>query len=123
MMKLSVSDWVQGKTTDGELIHGFIETIDILQGIVTVHVVKSDNEERVGHIVAVRSSWIKRVPDVSLQDAEIARNLIDVALATWDETWFMELTESLKSQDQTAFRREDGSQRVITAVNRLGRSA
>ncbi len=123
MMEMKVSDWVQGKTTDGELIHGYIETIDVLQGIVTVQVVKSDNEERVGQIVAVRSSWIKRVPDVSLQDAAIAQNLIDMALATWDESWFMELTESLKSHNQSAARREEGPNRIKTVVNRMGRSA
>ncbi|WP_424769252.1 hypothetical protein [Paenibacillus sp. sgz302251] len=96
-MKLNVSDWVQGKTHEGELIHGFIETIDILQGIVTVNVVKSDNEVIIGKIVAVRENWLRRVPDITLEDAQLAQNLIDMALATWDEAWFMELTGAQES--------------------------
>ncbi|CAM4356782.1 IDEAL domain-containing protein [Paenibacillus alkaliterrae] len=122
-MKFNTSDWVQGKTKDGELIHGFIETIDILQGIVTVNVVKSDNEERVGHIVAVRASWIKRVPDTALEDAQLVQNLIDLALATWDEAWFMELTESLKSKELAASEADAQSRVYLALRNRLGKSA
>ncbi|MCA0756537.1 hypothetical protein KP806_15890 [Paenibacillus sp. N4] len=122
-MNMNISDWVQGRTTDGELIHGFIETIDMLQGIVTVHVVKSDNEERVGNTVAVRASWIKRVPDTTLEDPQLVQNMIDMALATWDEAWFMELTESLKSADKAASGADSQAKLFTTVVNRLGKSA
>jgi hypothetical protein len=121
-MKFNISDWVQGKTKDGELIHGFVETIDILQGFVTVNVVKSDNEEVIGKIVAVRSSWLKNVSDIALDDAQIFHNSIDLALDTWDEAWFMELTNSRKASDD-ASKSGDRSKIYSFPANRLGQSA
>lgn len=101
-MKFQTSDWVQGKTNNGELIQGFIETIDTMEGIVRIQVVKSDNEDAVGKMTAVREHWIRKLPEVSPRNAEQIQSLIDLALTTWDEAWFMELTEQLKeAQEQS----------------------
>ncbi|MGG1634100.1 hypothetical protein BK120_16050 [Paenibacillus sp. FSL A5-0031] len=121
-MKFNISDWVQGKTKDGELIHGFVETIDILQGFVTVSVVKSDNVEVIGKTVAVRSSWLKNVSEITINDAQVFQNAIDLALDTWDEAWFMELTNAKKASEEAA---EAGERSKVYSfpVNRLGQSA
>jgi len=122
-MKFNISDWVQGKTKDGELIHGFVETVDILQGFVTVNVVQSDNEEVIGKIVAVRSSWLKNVSDISLDNAQVFQNTIDLALDTWDEAWFMELTNAQKASGNEATQAGDRSNLYSFPANRLGQSA
>lgn len=100
-MRLETSDWVHGKTNNGEMIQGFIEHIDTLNGIVTVQVVKSDNEEAVGKPAAVRDHWIKKLPDHAPMNEQQLLGLIDLALATWDEAWFMELTEQLRDVKQS----------------------
>lgn len=72
-MKFEIGDWVQGKTVDGEFIHGYIETLDAQQEIVRVRVVQSDHEEAVGKTVAVRSSWLKQLPAAPLQTGRISK--------------------------------------------------
>ncbi|MFX3634358.1 MAG: hypothetical protein ACE3L7_23730 [Candidatus Pristimantibacillus sp.] len=99
-MKFEISDWVQGKAQNGELIQGYIETIDMMQGIIRVHVVKSDNESIMGRLVAVREQWLKKMPERLPDDSAQIHNLIDMALSTWDEPWFMELTEQLLYMNQ-----------------------
>lgn len=121
-MKFNISDWVQGKTKDGELIHGFVETIDILQGFVTVNVVKSDNVDIIGKIVAVRSSWLKNVSSIAVNDLQMYQNTIDLALDTWDEAWFLELTNTRKASEEAA-QSEERSKVYSFPVNRLGQSA
>jgi hypothetical protein len=96
-MRFETSDWVQGRTSNGELIQGFIEHIDSLEGIVTVQVIKSDNEDSVGKPTAVREHWIKKIPEDAPMNAQQLLSMIDLALATRDEAWFMELTDQLQA--------------------------
>ncbi|NIK78216.1 hypothetical protein FHS15_003354 [Paenibacillus castaneae] len=119
-MKINISDWVRGKTREGELIHGFIESFDILQGIVVVNVVESDNEDIVGKKVAVREQWLKPVPEITLADDMFMLNLIDISLATRDEAWFMELTNYLKSNGNEAIGANHASEIRSKHINRLG---
>lgn len=119
-MKLNISDWVKGKTKDGELIQGFIQSIDAVQGFATVYVVHSDNEDVKGKIVAVREHWLKKMQDLTLDDAQLVQNLIDMALATWDEAWFMELTETLKAIQNDSVQADDQSKPFPFYHNRLG---
>ncbi|GGD48432.1 IDEAL domain-containing protein [Paenibacillus nasutitermitis] len=95
-MTFEISDWVQANTSNGELIHGYIESMDGEQGIAKLMVIKSDNEEIVGKMITVREHGLKRLPAASFDDVGHILNLIDLALSTHDEAWFMELTEKLK---------------------------
>ncbi|GIO33354.1 MULTISPECIES: hypothetical protein [Paenibacillus] len=95
-MKFEIGDWVQGKTVDGEFIHGYIETADAQREIVRVRVVQSDHEEAVGKTVSVRGSWLKLLPVNSLEDPDNLESLVDLALSTMDEVWFQELTDRMK---------------------------
>ncbi|MDQ6420414.1 group-specific protein [Paenibacillus sp. LHD-117] len=120
-MTFNISDWVHGRTMGGEMVYGFIESVDALKGIVTLFVVQSDNEERIGRHVAVKASTVKSVPDVSLRDNQPVQDLIDLALATWDEAWFKELTDGLGA-DERDVAKTTGSAVLKTApVNRLSR--
>lgn len=94
-MKFEISDWVQARTDNGEFIHGFIETINQVQAIARIFVVKSDNEASVGKPVVVHVNVMKKLPDISYNEAEELESLIDIALSTWDEQWFNELSGKL----------------------------
>ncbi|QMV43444.1 hypothetical protein [Cohnella cholangitidis] len=96
-MKVEISDWVQAKTRNGELIHGFVEALDSQQEMATVYTVKSDNAESVGKSVVVRERWLRKLPEYSPQDSEAIRSLIDIALMTRDEQWFSELSPALST--------------------------
>lgn len=119
-MKFEISDWVQAKTRNGEFVHGFIESIDGLQGIAKVFVVRSDNEESVGKTTAVLEHWLRELPSAPLEESGAIHNLIDLALMTRDEQWFKELTLQL-----SAVSKAGGSDKIkptvySSSINRLG---
>ncbi|MFC4776878.1 IDEAL domain-containing protein [Paenibacillus sp. GCM10023252] len=120
-MALDISDWVQARTLNGELVHGYIESVDALQRIATIHVVRSDNEDSVGKLIAVRDQWLKKLPDAQL-DEQSLRELINLALATDDEPWFMELTEQLGQVQTSAGITARRSKARASFPNRLGLS-
>ncbi|MCQ6558961.1 IDEAL domain-containing protein [Paenibacillus mendelii] len=121
-MKFEISEWVQGKTSDGQLIHGFIESIESLQRIVKVHVVQSDYEDAIGTLIAVREERLKKLPELAMEDAPSIENLIDLALSTKDEAWFMELTEKRRGIQPRASKAKDSSPIYTAYTNRLGLS-
>ncbi|MGE7185095.1 IDEAL domain-containing protein [Peribacillus sp. NPDC006672] len=90
-------DWVQGRSRDGELIHGFIETVSANREIVKVNVVESDNEKAVGKSIWIPSKWTEKLPDLEISTESHLLALIDLALLSKDETWFMELSGKLES--------------------------
>lgn len=90
-------DWVQGKSRDGELIHGYVENVDSNRGLVKVNVVECDNEKVIGKPIWVLNQWTKKLPNVTVNDENHLLMLIDLALQTKDEQWFMELCAKLAS--------------------------
>ncbi|MGG4263875.1 IDEAL domain-containing protein [Peribacillus simplex] len=90
-------DWVQGRSREGELIHGFIETVSANREIVKVNVVESDNEKAVGKSIWIPSKWTEKLPDLEISNESHLLALIDLALLSKDETWFMELSGKLES--------------------------
>lgn len=48
---VEVGDWVKGKTKNGELIYGYVETVNSLQGTVKIKVMDCDNEQIIGKTV------------------------------------------------------------------------
>ncbi|MBA2871089.1 hypothetical protein HNQ85_001359 [Anoxybacillus calidus] len=117
---VKVGDWVKGKTKNGELIYGYIETINPLQRTVKIKVMDCDNERIIGRTVETLEHWVKKLPMSTFDDEEQIKALIDVALLTKDESWFMELSAKLKSMRQVT----KGSEMKNTAhpsfKNRLG---
>ena len=119
-MNFVIGDWVSGNTTESELIHGFIESINLNQDTVDIHVTQSDHETAIGRSVEISKLAVKKLTEHSLSEMEI-RNLIDLALMTKDEEWFSELSEQLL---MTLKKNEQSKAAWIPSVftpNRLGR--
>jgi predicted RNA-binding protein with RPS1 domain len=95
MAKFEYGDWVQGRSRDGELIHGYVETIDSIQDIVKVNVVESDNEKAIGKSIWLLNKSAEKLPDLSVSNESQLLSLIDLALLSKDELWFMELSTKL----------------------------
>jgi hypothetical protein len=54
---MEIGDWVKAKSKSGELLHGFLENVDVLNGKVKVYVVASDNEATVGKTVELCAAY------------------------------------------------------------------
>lgn len=115
-MKFEIGDWVQGNTNAGELVHGFIETIDVFHGTVGIHVVASDHEIAIGKEIEVRGQSVKKLPITSLDNEDQIKNLIDLALSTRDELWFAELSLKLSSIQHKS--NKNGKHHIVTPSNR-----
>ncbi|MDQ0245555.1 hypothetical protein J2S09_003132 [Bacillus fengqiuensis] len=95
-VRLKAGDWIKGKSREGELIHGYIETIDSLQEAVKVNIVECDNENMIGTTIWLLNNRVEKLPFATTSNEEQILTLIDVALSTKDEQWFMELSEKLR---------------------------
>jgi predicted RNA-binding protein with RPS1 domain len=84
-----------GEVQRWELIHGYVETIDSIQGIVKVNVVESDNEKAIGKSIWILNKSAEKLPDVTVSNESQLLSLIDLALLSKDEQWFMELSTKL----------------------------
>ncbi len=94
---LRVGDWIKGKSRDGELFIGYIESLDILDDKVNATITSSDDESMVGKTIPMSTNGVKKLPDPKVKNKEQIQYLIDLALATGDEEWFLELSEKLNS--------------------------
>ncbi len=94
------SCWVTGKTPNGELIIGYIDKIDPAKDIVRVTVVNSDNEDIVGDTIEMLHHWVETIPSSFEKSKTQLEFLIDLALETKDEEWFLELSAEWKKKEQ-----------------------
>ena len=97
---LKTADWIKGKSRDGELLIGYIESQDFSEEVVKVTVVKSDDNEAIGKTIPILRKRVKRLPVSKVINKQQVLFLIDLALSTGDEEWFMELTAKLNSMKQ-----------------------
>ncbi|MFJ7726816.1 IDEAL domain-containing protein [Neobacillus sp. NPDC097160] len=88
-------DWVQGRSRDGELIHGYVETVDSIQEIVKVKVIESDNEEAISKSMWILNKRAEKLPELPVNNESQLLSLIDLALLSKDEQWFIELSTQL----------------------------
>lgn len=95
-VNLEIGDWVKGESKHGELVHGYIETVNPSQGTVKVTVVASDNVNTIGKTIELLNKVERLTPPVFKTEEEV-KSMIDLALLIKDKEWFMELTEKLKS--------------------------
>lgn len=98
-MLLQTGDWVKGTLRNGELIIGYIESLDVT-GVVKVTVVTSDNNEIIGKTVPILIGRVKKLPVSKVNNKAQIQFLIDVALSTGDEEWFIELSSKLNSMNE-----------------------
>ncbi|MHA7966919.1 IDEAL domain-containing protein [Paenibacillus sp. CAU 1782] len=120
-MSIHVEDWVTGRTREGALIHGFVESLDEIRGIASVYVVKSDQEPLIGKKATVRSIWLRTLPDARLAGSALVPDLIDLALATDDEAWFLELSDGANSGKAAAAQPVGPEGWKAAPINRLGK--
>ncbi|WP_349654846.1 IDEAL domain-containing protein [Mesobacillus sp. AQ2] len=93
---LKVGDWIKGKSRDGELIIGYVESLDVLDEKINATITSSDDEALVGKTIPMPTNGVKKLPEPQVKNKEQIQYLIDLALATGDQEWFMELSEQLK---------------------------
>ncbi|MDT9027272.1 MULTISPECIES: IDEAL domain-containing protein [Rossellomorea] len=99
---LKTGDWIKGKSYSGELVIGYIENLDIQGETVKAKVVTSDNKTIEGKSIPLLSKQVKKIPAANVKNKEQIQYLIDLALATGDEEWFLELTAKLNSMRELA---------------------
>jgi hypothetical protein len=119
-LPVEVGDWVKGKTKNGELVYGYIEAVNSLQGTVKIKVMDCDNEQIIGKTVETLKHWVKKLPISTFDGEESIKALIDLALLTRDESWFMELSAKLKSIRQATNESEMPNTTPPSLKNRLG---
>nr|WP_139368129.1 IDEAL domain-containing protein [Priestia abyssalis] len=115
---LKAGDWIKGKSREGELIHGYIENIDSLQEAVKVNIVECDNEDMIGTTIWLLNNRVEKLPVATMNSEQQILNLIDLALSTKDEQWFMELSEKLTSLRKTS--RVEMKKNIIHPMDRKG---
>lgn len=99
---VKIGDWVKGNSEDGELIIGYVQALDQLERGALVKVVSSDYDGQVGKSIFLSSRHVKTLPEVNVNNKEQLLNLIDLALATGDKEWFMELSAKLNNMRDLA---------------------
>lgn len=114
--RLEIGDWVRGKSGDGELLHGYIESVNSLQDIVKVYVVACDNKGTVGKTIQLPHNWLEKLPVSAVAREESILSLIDLALETRDEQWFLELFQLLNTL-RTQTKESKSARRDISAPN------
>ncbi|UJF25559.1 IDEAL domain-containing protein [Planococcus sp. 107-1] len=99
-MILKTSDWVKGKSRHGELIIGYIDSMNVLKEAVNVTVVESDNEAIIGMTIAMPIQIVESIPAAETKEVAELEFLIDLALATDDKEWFQDLSSQLNEKKQ-----------------------
>lgn len=96
-VRLNEGDWVRGISLNGEFFRGFVQSVDEKKDTVHVRVVQCDNPEAVGKTVVSRINRVDVLPvEVSGEEGYI-RNMIDLALSTYNKNWFLKLTDELNT--------------------------
>jgi IDEAL domain len=119
--RLEHGDWIKGKTRNGELIRGYIESIDFLHGIAKVHVVESDNKKIIGKTIGALINLIEKLPVSTEMNKEQIFQLIDLALLTKDEEWFIDLSTKLNSLGKVSNVNKKNDNVSPTGINRIGK--
>lgn len=94
---LSVGDWVKGKTRNGELVHGYVESLAPYNLLATVKVMDSDHAKVVGSSLKLEQRQLQKLPVTPIDTQAQVLNFIDLALSTKDQAWFHELSDQLQT--------------------------
>ena len=119
-MNFEIGEWVTGTTKQGEFVHGYVDFVNLSQGIVGIHVVASDHEAAIGKAIGVRQQGVRKLPVGSLDTEQQLMSVIDIALATRDESWFNELVAQLSALKAGAAKGDNRSDAPPSVRNRLG---
>jgi hypothetical protein len=99
-------DWVKGRTVNGELMYGYVDDFNRIDGTVKVVVVACDRESTIGKTIETLNYLIKPFPVQPFNNDQL-RSLTDLALITSDREWFMDLSGQLAKRKETAGDRKE----------------
>ena len=99
---LKTGDWIKAESPEGELIIGYIESMSpaILEGVVKVIVVTSDNHQTIGKTISISYKQLKKLPVSNVTNKAQIEFLLDLALSTGDREWFLALSAELNAMKQ-----------------------
>jgi hypothetical protein len=100
-------EWVRGRSREGELIHGYVEIVNLAQGINKVTVIKSDNDKLIGKGIWIADKFVEKLSTGPVNNENELLSLIDLALQNKDKHWFMMLSEQLTSIKKIANERKN----------------
>ena len=115
---LKVGDWVRGISNEGEFIVGYIVSLDEVEDVVTVSIVKRDDKYTINEAILLFSKHVNKLPESKVINKEQILYLIDLALLTGDEEWFIELSSKLNSIKELV---NEGFKDYIICFYRLNR--
>lgn len=77
---LKVGDWVRGISNEGELIVGYIVSLDDVEDIVTVSIVKRDGQYTINEAILLFSKHVNKLPESKVINKEQILYLIDACI-------------------------------------------
>lgn len=77
---LKVGDWVRGISNEGELIVGYIVSLDDVEDIVTVSIVKRDGQYTINEAILLFSKHVNKLPESKVINKEQILYLIDLCI-------------------------------------------
>lgn len=95
--KFIIGDWVNLRSSKGELINGYVEKMTGDHEVVQIRVVSSENQLLSGQSIQVQMSKVAIAEATEQYSAGELKQLIDLALLTNDKAWF----DSLMQEYQT----------------------
>lgn len=113
----SLGDWVKAKTVEGELVIGYIEGVNDDSKTAKIRAVQTEQASIAGRTIETFLRSVSALPYTPILMKEDAAELIDLALQTRDEKWFMELTASLSRLEQKFSKKKAANRYEV--INRL----
>ncbi len=77
-----MGDWVRGISNEGEFIVGYIASLDEVEDVVTVSIVKRDDKYSKNETILLFSKHVNKLPESKVINKEQILYLIDLALLT-----------------------------------------
>ncbi len=92
--RIRIGDWIKGISKNEYEYQGYVEAISATHGSLLVRVVKSEQQSKVGKVIESHMSRVDLMEEEIGEEQDVYA-LIELALQTRDEVWFMDLTSHL----------------------------
>jgi hypothetical protein len=95
-----IGDWVKAKSVEGELVIGYIERLNEKSKTAKIKVVQAEQASIAGRTIETLIRSVSALQPSSISTKDEILGLIDLALFTRDEKWFLELTNELSRYEK-----------------------
>ncbi|MGF2616115.1 IDEAL domain-containing protein [Rossellomorea vietnamensis] len=113
-----VGDWVKAKSFEGEIVIGYIESVNDASKSVKIKAVQAEQDGVAGSSIETKIHSVSALPESLRKTKADIIDLIDLALLTHDKEWFEQLSADLHGFESGAVSEEDiGKQ--LSAHSRL----